>query len=106
MSAGNGDAVFQASELGQHFSSRNHRNLPSLRFLNFWIVGTHRRRGNDDMSVSNVFAHVARKDGCPTLFKALGDSRQAHIRTGHFVSEVEQDLSDAAHADAADPDKM
>ena len=58
------------------------------------------------MRAAHVFYGVARIDCCSTFFEALGDRRPAHIRAGHFVSEIEQDFSDPAHADTADPDKM
>src|SRR5437660_8881238 len=106
MSARNRNAVFQAGKLGQHFSPCNDRNLASFGFLNFRIVGPDRRRSHHHMRAAHVFYGVARIDCCSTFFEALGDRRPAHIRAGHFVSEIEQEFSYPAHADTADPDKM
>jgi hypothetical protein len=42
VTAGHGDAVLEPHQLGQHFGSRNHGNLPLLGLENFYVVRTDR----------------------------------------------------------------
>src|SRR5690348_16833111 len=40
------------------------------------------------------------------FFEMVRDRRSAQVRARHFIAEIEQNFGDAAHANAADPDKM
>jgi hypothetical protein len=49
---------------------------------------------------------VAFKRNRAKVSEPLGERRGFEVRAGDTVSEVEEDLGDAAHSDAADTDKM
>ena len=103
---GYGDAVFEPHELGQHFGSRNHRNLPLLGLENFYVVGTDSRRDHHDIGVGNIVGRMRRKDLSSQGLQPLRDSARLEIRAGDLVAQIEQELSNATHPDAADSHEM
>ena len=62
--------------------------------------------GHHDFGASHVLGAMAFKDNGPKLGQTLGDRRELQVRPGDFVAERQQDLGDAAHADAADAYEM
>ena len=48
MHAGDGDSVFEAHQLGQHFGAGNHGDVEGLGRNNFRVVAGHGRTGDDD----------------------------------------------------------
>src|SRR6476646_5539259 len=46
------------------------------------------------------------KDNRALFRQALSNAGTLEVRAGHFVAERQQHLSNAAHADAANPDEM
>ena len=53
-----------------------------------------------------ILAAMAVDDLRPQLHQALGDLALLQVGAGDLVAEIEQHLGDAAHADAADADKV
>ncbi len=73
----------------------------------FRVVRSNRRRHDDDVGVADV-ARRRDRSATPTPSDAqpIGDVRSPRIRSAHRVAEVHEQLGDAAHADAADPDEV
>ena len=104
--AGNGDAVTEAHQLRQHQGARNNGNLLLQRSDNFGIFFFDGGRGNDDIRTVNVFGGMAGINLNAQAAQMLGSGISRLIRTGNFKAQIVQDFGDAAHADAADTDKM
>ena len=104
--AGDGDAVFEAHELGQHLGALNDGNLAGVGFEHFRIDGADGGAGDDDGGSGDVAGVVAFIDGGAQVGQAVGDRAAAQIGAGDLHAQVEQDLGDAAHADAADADEV
>ena len=66
--AGDGDAVFQAHQFGQHFRARNDGNFQPVRFDDFGIVAANGRGDHHDVRAVHVFGLMAfenlRARGC------------------------------------------
>ena len=59
VAARDGDAVFQAHQLGEKFSARNHGNLQPARFLHFGIRFLHGRTDHQRLRAGDIFRVVA-----------------------------------------------
>ena len=106
MGSGDGDAVFQAHQLGKHLGARDHRDFHFVRFDDFGIVGDDGGRSDHHVSAVDVDGFVRVENGGAEFGEAFGDGRRLAVRTGNGIAEGEQDFGDAAHADAADADEM
>ena len=104
--AGDGDAVFEAHQFGEHFRARNDGDFAPVRFDNFRIVGLNRGRNDDDVRIFDVRSFVAFVNRGAEILKALGCGGRLCVRAGNVIAECEQNFSNAAHADAADSDEM
>src|SRR5215472_16959885 len=100
--AGDGNAVLQAHQLGQHFSALDDRDVQVARRNDFGVVFGDGGAGDDDFCTGDVFGAMPFKRCGAQTGQAFGDSGGLEIGAGNLVSEIEQDLRDAAHADAAD----
>ena len=106
MHAGDGDAVLEAHQLGQHLGALNDGNLAGVGFNDLGVARADRGAGDNDRGAGYVAGLVAFIDGCAQLRQAVGDWTAAKIGAGDFHAEAEQNLGNAAHADAADTDEV
>src|ERR1700680_4030764 len=106
MHAGDGDAVFQAHQLGQHFRALNHGDVEAVGFGDFGILHGNRRTGHYNFGPRDVFSAMSFEDCSPESGEALVHGRTLQVRARNFVTEIEQHLGNATHADAADTYEM
>ena len=104
--AGNGDAVFEPHQLGQHLRTLNHGNLARLRLQHFWVFRVHCRAGDDHRRPGHVGRVVPFVNRRAQLRQPVSDGAALQIRAGNLHAQVEQDFGNAAHADAADTDEV
>ena len=103
---GNGDAVAIAHQLSQHFSPWHHWNAALKRTGDFRVGGVYSAGHHQYIGVGSVLGAVADKDVRAKRLKAFGDRRCIEVRARHLVAQVQQYLSDPAHAHAADTDEV
>jgi hypothetical protein len=106
MAAGDGDAVLEAHQLGQHFAARDDGDLEAARLLHFGVGFVHGGADDERTRTGDVGRRVAFEDARAHGFQALGGRRKLHVGAADLVSEVEQHFGNAAHADSADPREM
>src|SRR5580704_13295318 len=104
--AGNGNAVFQAHQLRQHFGARNHGNFQAMRFDYFDVLRMHRRGNHHYMRAMNVFRLMAFANHSAETFQSLRHGGGFQIRARNGVAGRKQDFGDAAHAASADAHQM
>ncbi len=100
----NGEA--QPHELREHLGPGNHRHLPARRLDDLRVRRPHRRRDDHDVGVADVRGVVPHVDADAERPQPLGDRRSLRVRSTHHVAEIRQQLGDAAHPDAANPDEV
>jgi hypothetical protein len=106
MRAGDGDAVFQAHQLGEHFGARDHRNFQAVRLGNLDVVRRNGRRYDNDVRAVDVVGCVAFLNRGAQIPQALGNGSRLQIGTRNRVTARKQDFGNAAHAAAPDADQM
>ncbi len=106
MHAGDGDAVLEAHQFGEHFGTGDYRNVAGVGGGDFGVVACDGGTGDDDVSAGDVFGAMALEGERAECGEAMGDGRGLEVRAGNLIAEVQQDLGDAAHADAADAYEM
>ena len=104
--AGDGDAVLQPHQLGQHFGALNHRNVQLVGFGDFGILRGNRGTGDHHFGAGDVFGAMSLKDRGAQTGQPLRHGGTLQVGAGNFVAEIEQHLGNAAHADAADAYEM
>ena len=104
--AGDGNAVLQAHQFGQHLRTLNDRDVHVVRFGDFGIFRGNRGTGDNDLSPRDVFSAMSFKDGCAEARQPLGHGGTFQIGAGNLVAKIEQHLGNAAHANAADTYEM
>ncbi len=104
--AGDGDAVLEPHELGEHLGPGDDRDLAPPRLHHLGVVAPDRRGDDDDVHLGEVLGGVAPGDATAERGEAPGDVGLLEVGAGDGVAEVEEHLGDAAHADAADPDEV
>ena len=83
MRAGNGDAVLQARQFGQHLRTANHGNLAALCREDLGIVVANRRRSHHDVGVADILRGVRVEDGgaLPLSDSVIGVERRSEPET-------------------------
>jgi hypothetical protein len=105
--AGNGNALLEAHQFGQHQRARHHRNAPLARGQHFGVVGLHgggRDHGIGTHQRGCRMAHMV--CGYPAPARRLQRGAVGQVRAGDGVAQVEQHLGNARHAGAADADEV
>src|SRR6202163_854575 len=80
-----GDAVFQAHQLGKHLGTRNHRNFHFVRFHDFGIAGDDRGGGHDHMRAIDIDGFMRIEDCGAELGEALRDGGGFAVGAGHGI---------------------
>src|SRR5437016_5682453 len=106
MHTGDSNAVLQAHEFSKHLRARNDWDVIRPRRRNLRILTRNRRTRDHNFSPGHIFSTMSDEDNGAQTRQTLRNLGIAEIRTRNFVAEVQQHLGDAAHADAADADKM
>jgi len=97
-----GDAVLEAHQLGQQLAAGNHRDLPAPRFLHLGVFlgdrgANHHRPGRSDIRCGVPLVYGGAQAG-----QALRDRREPQVGAADGVAQIQQNLRDPAHPDAAD----
>src|SRR5215470_7975106 len=100
------DAVLEAHQLGEHLGPRDRRNLALAGRLDLDVVARHGRGVDDDVRALDVTGLMADEHLRAELREPLDRVRTLLVGAGHAVAEIQEDLGDAGHPDAADPDEM
>ena len=96
------DAVLQPHQLGEHLGPRDDRDAALTCGRYFHVVARHRGGVDDHVRPLHVGGGVALVDLGPQPLEPLHRLAAPGVGAGDPVAEREQDLGDAAHADAAD----
>ena len=104
--SGDCDGLPEAHELGQHLRAPNHRLPGGAGGFDFRIGRIDRAGNHHDIGVLHVLRAMPDLDAGAEGAQATRDRRLAEIRTLHLVTQVQEYFGDAAHADAANADKM
>src|SRR5690348_5948217 len=104
--AGDGDAVFQAHQLGEHFRAGDDGDFELARFDDFRIIRTHGGGHDDNLRAVNLSGLMGIENSRAEIPEALRGVRGLQIRSGDRVAQREQDFRDAAHTAAADADEV
>ncbi len=79
--AGDGDAVFEAHQLGQHLGALDDGNLAGVGFDHFGIVAVTAELVTTTVAPAMLAGVVAFVDGCAQLGQAVGDRRRGADRS-------------------------
>ena len=101
-----GDATLQPHQFGQHFGAAHHRQPLRACRQQFRIVGLDRGRHDQHPGVAEIAGGVADHDLDALLAQSLDVGAFGLVGTLHDIAEIDHHLGNAAHADAADTDKM
>ena len=104
--AGDGDAEPEPHQLREHFRPRDDRNLPPRGLPDLRVGRPHRGGYHDHLRVSDVRRLVRVGDADADRLQPIGDRRPLLVRPADDVAQIGEQLGDAAHADAANPDKV
>src|SRR5499427_9471639 len=104
--ARDGNAVLEAHQLGEHLGAGDRRDLLPAGGLDLDVVARDRRRIDDHVRALDVAGLVADEDLRAQLREPLDGLAPLLIGARHAVAEVQEYLSYAGHADAADADEM
>ena len=100
--AGNGHALPQAHELGQHFRTGDNGDIAPTGLHQFRVVLTDGRGFNQHLHIADIFRRVAQSDVRAQIPQMAHHGRIGHIRPRDRVPLVKQHFRNAAHARAAD----
>ena len=106
MRPGDGDALLEAHELGEHFRAANDGQAFLPRGNEFGIVALDRGRDHDDLRRAEMFRAMADMDARAFAAQSQHIGALGRVRALDLIAEVEQNLGYAGHAYAAYSDKM
>ena len=106
MHPGDGDAVLQPHQLSQHLGALNHLNLVRPRLQHLGIIRMNSGTGHHHRGSGHVRGIMSLVDRCAHPGKPVSHRRAAQIGARNLHVQVKQNLGNAAHADAADADKV
>src|SRR5206468_8479145 len=100
--AGNGDAVLEPHQLGEHFRPRDHGDPALARHLDLNVVARDGRGVHDDVGALPMGGLVAGEDLVAETLQALDGLATPAVRAADAVAHVEHHLGDSAHPGSAD----
>ncbi len=106
MHPGDGDAVFQPHQFGQHLGTLDHGDSLLVCGENFRVFGAESRGGHNNVRSGDVRRCVSFENGDTQAGQAFSDGRTFQVGPGDAMSKIQQDFGDSAHADTADTDEM
>ena len=106
MASGDRDAVLQPHQLGQQFAARNDGNQQAARFLHLRIGGIHGGTHHNRLGAGNVGGRVTFVNPRAERRQPFRGGAQLQVRPADLISQIQQHLGDAAHANAADSDEV
>ena len=104
--AGDCDPVAQPHQLGKHLGPRDHRDRACPGLGNLRIPFANGRRHDHDVCPSHVRRLVAEADPDAERLESIGHVRRLEVGPADVVSEIREELGDAAHPDTSDPDEV
>ena len=104
--AGDRDALLEPHQLGEHLGAPDDGNAPQARRRQLRIVAPDRSGDDDHRGVADLRRVMADEHARATFAQAFDVGVVARVRALHLVTDIEQHLGDAGHADAADADEM
>ena len=106
MRAGDRDSALDAHDLGEHFGPFDDGEAGGPRGNDLRVALVDRARVDDDVRAGDVLGAMALVDLDAEALQAHGRLPEREIRPGHVEPDAFQQLGEAAHADAADPDEV
>ena len=106
VAAGHGDGKFHLQKLCQHFRTRDDRNILAMSLHNLRIVAPDRGGSDHHIRIADIIRRMAVRDLRSQITQASRRFGGNSIRAADLVTEIQKNLSDAAHPDAANTDKM
>ena len=106
VAAGDGDAEFQAHQLGQQLAARDHGKPEAARFDDFRIVGPHRGADDHRLRAGDIRRRVAFVNHRSARRQTFGDGRELQVGSADRIAQFEQHFGQSAHADSADADEV
>src|SRR4051794_4953374 len=106
MHAGNRNAVFEAHQLGEHLRPLDYGNMELVSASDLGVFGGNRGTGDDNLGIADILDAMAFEDCGAESGKALRHRGTLQVRARHLVAEIQQDLSDSAHADPTNAYEM
>ena len=106
MRAADGDGATEPHQFGEHFSTTHHRQQLFARRDQFRIALLDGGGNDDDFGIAEVFSLVSDMDRNALVAQPLHIGTFRLVGTLHAMTEVVQNLGDAAHPDTAYTDKM
>ena len=106
MRPGDGDVEPEPHQLREHFRPRDDRNLPPRGFPDLGVGGPHRGGDDHHLRVSDVRRFVRAGDADAQRLQPIGDRRPLLVRSTDDVAQIGEQLGDATHANAANPDEV
>ena len=100
------DADLQAHEFGEHLRPADHGDPAPARLADLAVGFGDGRRADHDIGAGDLVGRVPLVDARPQTDQTLGDIRLPQIAAADGEPQIQQDLGDPAHADAADGDQM
>ena len=100
------DAEPQPHQLREHLGARNHRDPPRPRLGHLGVVGPYRRGHHHHVGGAHLRRRVSQVHRHAERGQTVGHRRPLRVGSRHGVSQVGEQLGDAAHADPADADEV
>ena len=106
MGTGNCNTVTIAHQFGEHLSAAYNRNALGMCRGNLGIFNGDCRGFHHYISADYIGFTVADKHCCARSLQTTNTGTLTNIRTGNFITLIEQDFGDTTHTTAANTDKM
>ena len=106
MCAGDGDALFQAHQLGQHLCTRHNRDTRFTCGDHFRVICLHGSGNDNRVCANDVGCLMAEQNLGTERAQALGCRTGLQVGTADTIAKVQQHFGDAAHTRATDADKV
>jgi hypothetical protein len=104
--AGDRDALLEPHQLGEHLGAPDDGTAPQAGGRQLRVVAPDRSGDDDHRGVADLRRVMADEHARATFAQALDIGVVARVRALHLVTDIDQHLGDAGHADAADADEM
>jgi hypothetical protein len=103
---GDGHLSIALHESGQHLAPAQHGETPGPGRGQLRVVLFYRGGMDHHLGVAQVFSPVSHMDAHPQVRQPPGDGAFGQVRAAHPVSLAHQQLRQAAHPNAANPDEV
>src|SRR5687768_15129484 len=100
------NGIAESHQFTEHLCARHDRDAVTQGRLYFGVIRLHCAGDDDDIGIGDILGSVTENDLSAEFLQAPRHGIGLQVRAAHVVAKIDQNFGDAAHAAAANTNKV